>query len=87
MHISELGLMGANIKVEGSSAIINGVDKITGAKVKATDLRAGAALIIAGLSAEGTSEISDIYHIERGYYKIEEKLKNIGAEIKKIKTT
>lgn len=87
MHISELGLMGANIKIEGSSAIINGVDKITGAKVKATDLRAGAALIIAGLSAEGTSEISDIYHIERGYYKIEEKLKSIGAQIKKIKTT
>ncbi len=85
MHASELGLMGANIKIEGSSAIINGVEKITGAKVKATDLRAGAALIIAGLCAEGISEISDIYHIERGYYNIEEKLKKIGAKIRKIK--
>lgn len=83
MHVAELGLMGANIKVEGNSAIINGVEKITGSKVKATDLRAGAALIIAGLCAEGISEISDIYHIERGYYNIEEKLKNIGAKIKK----
>lgn len=85
MHASELGLMGANIKIEGSSAIINGVEKITGAKVKATDLRAGAALIIAGLCAEGISEISDIYHIERGYYNIEEKLRTIGAKIRKIK--
>lgn len=85
MHAPELALMGANIKVKGNSAIINGVDKITGSKVKATDLRAGAALIIAGLCAEGTSEISDIYHIERGYYNIEEKLKRIGAKIKKVK--
>ena len=85
MHVAELGLMGANIKVEGNSAIINGVDKITGCKVKATDLRAGAALIIAGLCAEGVTEISDIYHIERGYYNIENKLKNIGAKIKKVK--
>ncbi len=84
MHAAELGLMGADIKIEGSSAIINGVKKITGSKVKATDLRAGAALIIAGLCAEGQTEISDIYHIERGYYKIEEKLKNIGANIKRI---
>ena len=84
MHAAELGLMGADIKIEGSSAIINGVKKITGSKVKATDLRAGAALIIAGLCAEGQTEISDIYHIERGYYKIEEKLKNIGAKIKRI---
>ena len=84
MHVCELGLMGANIKVEGNSAIINGVDKITGSKVKATDLRAGAALIIAGLCAEGVSEIGDIYHIERGYYNIEEKLKQIGANIKRI---
>ncbi len=87
MHIGELSLMGANIKVEGSSAIITGVDKITGAKVKATDLRAGASLIIAGVCAEGESEISDIYHIERGYYNIEEKLKNIGVNVIKIKTT
>lgn len=84
MHVSELGLMGADIRVEGSSAIIKGGKKMTGSKVKATDLRAGAGLIIAGLVAEGQSEISDIYHIERGYYKIEEKLQKIGANIKKI---
>lgn len=84
MHANELNLMGADIKLEGSSAIVNGVDIITGAKVKATDLRAGASLIIAGLCGEGETEISDIYHIERGYYKIEEKLKNIGAKIRKV---
>ena len=84
MHVSELSLMGANIKIEGNSAIINGVDKITGSKVKATDLRAGAALIISGLCAEGVTEISDIHHIERGYYNIEEKLKKIGAKINKV---
>ena len=85
MHVSELGLMGADIKVEGKSAIIKGVNKITGSKVKSTDLRAGAGLIIAALLAEGQTEISDIYHIERGYYKIEDKLKSIGAKVKRIK--
>lgn len=85
MHVTELGLMGANIKLEGNTAIVKGVDKMTGAKVRATDLRAGAGLIIAGLCAEGQTEIGDIYHIERGYYKIEEKLNKIGAKIRKIK--
>jgi len=84
MHISELKLMGANIKVDGRSAIIEGCEKFSGAKVRATDLRAGAALIIAGLCADGRTEISDIYHINRGYINIEEKLKKLGADIKRI---
>ena len=84
MHINELKLMGALIKVDGRSAIIEGCDRLSGAKVKATDLRAGAALAIAGLCAEGRTEITDIYHIDRGYIKIEEKLKKLGADIKRI---
>jgi UDP-N-acetylglucosamine 1-carboxyvinyltransferase len=84
MHINELKLMGARIKVDGRSAIIEGIERLSGAKVKATDLRAGAALTIAGLSADGRTEISDIYHIDRGYIKIEEKLKKLGADIKRV---
>lgn len=85
MHINELKLMGANIKVDGRSAIIEGCERLSGAKVRATDLRAGAALVIAGLCAEGRTEISDIYHLDRGYIKIEEKLKKLGADIKRAK--
>lgn len=81
MHISELKLMGAKIKVDGRSAIIEGIDRLSGAKVKATDLRAGAALIISGLCAEGQTEISDVYHIDRGYINIEEKMRKLGANI------
>ncbi len=81
MHVSELKRMGANIKIEGRSAIIEGKTILQGAPVKATDLRAGAALILAGLVAEGTTEISDIYHIDRGYVNIEEKLRALGANI------
>lgn len=83
MHISELKRMGANIKVEGRSAIIEGCERLTGAQVRATDLRAGAALVIAGLAAEGSTEITDIEHIERGYMNIDEKLASLGANIKK----
>jgi UDP-N-acetylglucosamine 1-carboxyvinyltransferase len=83
MHINELKLMGANIKVDGRSAIVEGCEKLSGAKVKATDLRAGAALTIAGLCAEGRTEIYDIYHLDRGYIKIEEKLKKLGADIRR----
>ncbi|HRU40809.1 MAG TPA: UDP-N-acetylglucosamine 1-carboxyvinyltransferase, partial [Candidatus Diapherotrites archaeon] len=79
MHINELKLMGANIKVDGRSAIIEGCEKFSGAKVRATDLRAGAALVIAGLCAEGRTEINDVYHLDRGYIRIEEKLKKLGA--------
>lgn len=81
MHVCELKRMGANIKVEGRSAIIEGCGRLTGAKVRATDLRAGAALILAGLCAEGTTEILDIDHIDRGYIKIDEKLRRLGAVI------
>ncbi|AOR22610.1 UDP-N-acetylglucosamine 1-carboxyvinyltransferase [Clostridium taeniosporum] len=84
MHVTELVRMGANIKIDGRTAIIEGVSKLTGAKVKATDLRAGAAMILAGLAAEGETEISDIYHIDRGYVNIEEKFRNLGAEIYRI---
>ncbi len=81
MHVGELNRMGADIKVESKSAIIKGVSKISGTEVRATDLRAGAALIISALAAEGKTEIGDIYHIERGYFKIEEKLRAVGARI------
>ncbi len=84
MHVGELNRMGADIKVESKSAIVKGVKKLTGTQVKATDLRAGAALILSALVAEGETEISDIYHIERGYCNIEEKLKKVGAKIKKV---
>lgn len=83
MHISELKRMGANIKIEGRSAIIEGKSSLLGAQVKATDLRAGAALILAGLAADGVTEITDIEHIERGYVGIEKKLRSLGAKITK----
>lgn len=81
MHTSELKRMGANIKIDGRSAIIQGVNKLTGAEVKATDLRAGAALIIAGLVADGTTIINGVHHIDRGYVNVEEKFKSLGADI------
>ncbi|MDI9475443.1 MAG: UDP-N-acetylglucosamine 1-carboxyvinyltransferase [Natronincolaceae bacterium] len=81
MHVSELKRMGADIKIEGRSAIIEGKNNLLGAPVKATDLRAGAALILAGLVADGKTEITDVHHIDRGYVNIEEKLKSLGAKI------
>ncbi|WP_333860175.1 UDP-N-acetylglucosamine 1-carboxyvinyltransferase [Clostridium sp.] len=83
-HIDELKKMGANIKVEGRIAIIDGVDKLSGAIVKATDLRAGAAMVIAGLIADGTTEVLSIDHIDRGYPNIEDKFKALGADIKRV---
>ncbi|WP_160678386.1 UDP-N-acetylglucosamine 1-carboxyvinyltransferase [Clostridium sp. C8-1-8] len=83
MHVSELARMGANVKIDGRTALIEGVPKITGCEVKASDLRAGAALIIAGLSAEGETDVTDIYHIDRGYVDIEKKLRSIGADIER----
>ena len=80
-HVDELKKMGATIKVEGRSAIIDGVDRLTGAVVKATDLRAGAAMVIAGLISDGVSEITSIEHIDRGYPHIEEKFRMLGADI------
>lgn len=84
-HADELKKMGASIKVEGRSAIIDGVEKLTGAVVKATDLRAGAAMVIAGLIADGSTEICSIEHIDRGYPSIEEKFKDLGADISRVK--
>ncbi|WP_422485119.1 UDP-N-acetylglucosamine 1-carboxyvinyltransferase [Gudongella sp. DL1XJH-153] len=81
MHVEELRKMGAQIRIEGRSAIIQGVDEIKGAKAEASDLRAGAALVLAGLVADGTTEIGNIYHIDRGYDGIEEKFSNLGAII------
>lgn len=83
MHVEELKRMGAKIKIEGRSAVIEGVEKLSGAPVKATDLRAGAALILAGLAAEGTTQVMNTYHIDRGYVDIVGKLKSLGADIKK----
>lgn len=83
-YINELKRMGADIRVEGQLAIINGVDNLLGAHVKATDLRAGAAMIIAGLMADGTTEITDIYHIDRGYENFEQKFINIGGDIQRV---
>lgn len=82
--IDELNKMGANIKTDERTAVIEGVDRLSGATVKATDLRAGAALIIAGLIAEGVTEIEDSYHIYRGYEDIDKKLLKLGADIERI---
>jgi UDP-N-acetylglucosamine 1-carboxyvinyltransferase len=84
MHAPELNRMGANIRVEGNTAIITGVEKLKGAPVMATDLRASASLIIAGLIAEGETEVRRIYHIDRGYERIEEKLQGLGAIIRRV---
>jgi len=83
MHVAELQRLGADITIDGSSAVIRGVppEKLCGAPLMATDLRASASLVIAGLSARGTTEISRIYHLERGYENMVEKLRNLGADI------
>ncbi|WP_338058510.1 UDP-N-acetylglucosamine 1-carboxyvinyltransferase [Caloranaerobacter azorensis] len=84
-YVDELKRMGANIKVEGRVAVVEGVKRLSGARISVTDLRAGAAFIIAGLIAEGTTEIENIYHIDRGYEKVEEKFRKLGAKIKRIR--
>lgn len=83
-YMDELARMGATVKVEGNSAIITGVEKFTGARVSAPDLRAGAALVIAGLAAEGYTIVDDIVYIQRGYENFEEKLRSLGAEIERV---
>jgi UDP-N-acetylglucosamine 1-carboxyvinyltransferase len=84
MHIQEMQRMGANMRVEGNTAIIQGVDRLTAAPVMATDLRASASLILAGLVAEGETSVDRIYHIDRGYECIEEKLSQLGARIRRV---
>lgn len=83
-YVNELKRMGANIRVEGKLAIVDGVDHLLGAHVKATDLRAGAAMIIAGLMADGVTEITDIYHIDRGYESFEDKFVALGGDIQRV---
>ncbi len=86
-YVGQLTRMGANIQVDGKLAVIDGVDELSGVKVKATDLRAGAAMIIAGLIAKGETVIEDIQYIDRGYEDVVQKFAALGADIKRIKTT
>jgi UDP-N-acetylglucosamine 1-carboxyvinyltransferase len=85
-YVDQLMRMGANIKVEGSAAIVNGVERYSGADVSAPDLRAGAALVIAGLTADGFTTIDNIHYIERGYEDFDIKLRELGAQIEKVNT-
>jgi UDP-N-acetylglucosamine 1-carboxyvinyltransferase len=85
MHVSELTRMGADINIQGGSAIVRGVPNLRGAQTMATDLRASACLLLAALVAEGTTEISRVYHIDRGYQEIEKKFSALGADIKRMK--
>ena len=84
MHVGELRRMGANIKVEGCTAVIEGVDSLSAATVKAPDLRAGAALVMAGMCADGDTIIEDIRHIDRGYYQMEKKVTALGGRMERI---
>jgi UDP-N-acetylglucosamine 1-carboxyvinyltransferase len=84
MHVNELMRLGANIQIEGNNAIVRGVERLEGATVMATDLRASASLVIAGLIAEGETLIDRIYHLDRGYERIEEKLAKLGASVKRV---
>src|SRR5205085_7390883 len=85
MHVAELKRMGAHMQLEGPTAVIQGVDKLYGAPVMASDLRASAALVLAGLTAEGITEVSRVYHIDRGYEHLEEKRSELGAQIERVK--
>jgi len=84
MHISELVRLGADIRIEGHSAIVSGVNGLEGTEVVATDLRAGAALVLAGLAAKGETHVNSIFHIDRGYEDLEIKLNSLGANIKRV---
>ncbi len=84
MHVQEMRRMGADIRLEGNTAIVTGIEKLTGAPVMATDLRASASLVLAGLVAEGETVVDRIYHIDRGYQNIEEKLAGLGAKIRRV---
>jgi len=85
MHVPELTRMGARIEIRGRSAIIQGVDELEGASVMATDLRASASLVIAGLFAQGETEVRRVYHLDRGYEQMEEKLRAMGADCERVK--
>jgi UDP-N-acetylglucosamine 1-carboxyvinyltransferase len=85
MHVLELSRMGANIHVDGHVAVVKGVKGLSGAPVMATDLRASASLILAGLRARGRTEVQRVYHLDRGYERLEKKLRGLGAEIRRAK--
>jgi UDP-N-acetylglucosamine 1-carboxyvinyltransferase len=84
MHVPELTRMGADIQVRGRTAVVRGVGELNGAPVMATDLRASMSLIIAGLAAKGQTEVNRIYHLDRGYERLEVKLQNVGADIERV---
>ena len=85
MHVNELVRLGARIQTDGKVAVIEGVPRLSGATVMATDLRASASLVIAGLVADGETTVDRIYHLDRGYDQMEEKLRGLGADIERIK--
>ena len=85
MHVAELKRMGARMQLDGATAVIDGVDRLLGAPVMASDLRASAALVLAGLKADGVTEVSRVYHIDRGYENLDEKLRELGAQIERVK--
>jgi UDP-N-acetylglucosamine 1-carboxyvinyltransferase len=84
MHVAELRRMGADISIDGGTAAVKGIERLTGAPVMATDLRASASLIVAALCARGESTIQRIYHLDRGYERIDEKLRKLGADVKRV---
>src|SRR5438094_8474814 len=87
MNVAELKRMGVQVQLDGATAVIDGVDCLLGAPVMASDLRASAALVLAGLKADGTTEVSRVYHIDRGYEHLDEKLMELGAHIERGKET
>ena len=84
MHVPELARMGADVHVTGRTAVVRGVPRLTGAQVMATDLRASMSLILAGLAAQGETQVSRVYHLDRGYERLEEKLSAVGADIERV---
>jgi UDP-N-acetylglucosamine 1-carboxyvinyltransferase len=87
MHVEELRRMGADIRVEGNRLVVTGRQSLTGAPVMASDLRASAGLILAGLAADGVTEVQRVYHLDRGYERIEEKLRALGAKVERRKSS
>ena len=85
MHVPELSRMGANITVHGASAMVRGVKSLTGAQVMATDLRASVSLVLAGLAAGGETVVNRVYHLDRGYERLEEKFSALGADIERLR--
>jgi UDP-N-acetylglucosamine 1-carboxyvinyltransferase len=84
MHVPELGRLGADIRVEGDIAIVRGVEKLKGAPVMATDLRASVSLVLAGMAAEGETLVNRVYHLDRGFDRLEQKLSGVGADIARV---